>query len=799
MKLTLPWLKEHLATEAPVPEIAERLTALGFEVEGIMARGADLSALKVAEVLATQPHPQAERLRLCTVEAGSGPLEVVCGAANVRPGLKVVFAPVGAIIPESGRALERVVIRGIASNGMICSARELLLGDDHDGILELPDDAPVGRPAAEAIRVEGPVLDVNVTPNRGDCFGVLGLARELAASGLGQLRSRNFTSLPGQFRTDLKVRFELPEGEAHACPLFVARAFRGLRNGPSPAWLRERLTAIGLRPISTLVDITNLITYDLGRPLHVFDAAKLQGDLVLRFARPGEALAALDGKTYQLQDGMTVIADERGPVSLGGIIGGEASGCTEVTTEVILEVALFGPRRTARTGRALGIESDARTRFERGLDPKMVLPATEYASRLILELCGGEASEPVVAGAVPAPPPAFAFRIAQLERLIGIPLDLATIQTKLRMLGFDTALESDEVMRVAPPSWRHDIALEADIVEELARLHGYDRIPPMPVRRTTAVGHPALAPEQRQRALARRTAAAQGLSEAVTWSFTEPGLAAHFGTAALRLRNPISAELAVLRPSLLPNLLEAAARNQNRGLSTIALFELGPRFHGSLPGEQELALGGLRLGPVHERHWAVPTRPADVYDARGDALAILTACRINAEGLRVVADGPGHYHPGRRGRLLLGPTTVLAEFGELHPAILKERGLDGRAVAFELFLDRLPRPKARAGRKLPLKASPFPAVERDFAFVVAEQIGAETLLAAVRAADKGLIREVALFDVYRGQGLAAGQKSLAVSVRLQAADHTLSEAEIEAVVRRITAAAGKAAGAVLRA
>jgi phenylalanyl-tRNA synthetase beta chain len=773
---------------------------LGLEVEAVESRGADLTPFRVALVTEVRPHPHAERLSLCRVDAGGEAALVVCGAPNVHAGMKAVFAPVGTLIPGSGQVLRRAQIRGVESAGMLCSAAELLLGEDHDGIIELAPDAPVGRPAAEVIRVEGPLIEVAVTPNRSDCFGVLGIARELAAAGLGTLRSRDFTPVPSAFEAGLRIGLDFPPGEGAACPLFVGRVLRGLRNGPSPAWLQERLTAIGLRPISTLVDITNLVTVDLGRPLHVFDAAKLRGDLSLRFARSGEPLDALDGRTYRLEPDMTVIADASGAISLGGIMGGESTGVTSGTTEVVLEVALFDPKRTALTGRRLGIESDARTRFERGVDPAMVMPGMEHATRLILELCGGQASQPIMAGALPAPQPPIRFRMQQLERLSGIALHGAVIEGHMRALGFGAEWVEDGVLQLWPPSWRHDVSMEADVVEELVRLHGYDRVPPMPVRRTEAVGHPALSPEQRQRSLARRKLAARGLAEAVTWSFCEPELARRFGGDRARLRNPINAELSVLRPSGLPNLLSAAARNQSRGLDHhLGLFEVGPRFFGAQPGEQEVTAAGVRVGQNHERHWAEPPRPIDVYDARADAQAVLAGCRINAEALRVIAEGPDHYHPGRRGRLMLGPQTVLAEFGELHPAILHAQGIAGRAVGFEVFLDRLPRPKSKPARsRPPLKASPFQPVDRDFAFVVADDVPAESLLAAVRTADKALIREVALFDVYAGPGLGEGTKSLAVAVRLQAPDHTLTEAEIEAAAKKITAAAAKATGAVLR-
>ena len=800
MKFTFPWLKEHLDTDASVGEIVEQLTSLGLEVDSVQGRGADLAAFVVAELTNVRQHPDAERLNLCEVDTGKERFEVVCGAPNVHVGMKAVFACVGTVIPESGQALKRAKIRGIESNGMLCSARELQLGEDHDGIIELPSDAPVGRPASEVLALEGPVIDIDITPNRSDCFGVIGIARELAAAELGQLRSRDTSPVPSQFDSTLKISFDFPKDETAACPLFVAREFRGVKNGPSPAWLQERLTAIGLRPISTLVDITNLITYDLGRPLHVFDADKLAGrHLSLRFSRSGEELSALDGKTYVLDDDVTVIADDHGPVALGGIMGGEPTGCTEETTDVILEIALFDPKRTAATGRKLAIESDARTRFERGLDPAMVMAGAEYATRLILELCGGEVSQLVVAGTVPGPREPFNYRLNQLERLAGITLDVEVIETRLRRLGFEIEIIDDETLRLTPPSWRHDIRMEADIVEELARLQSYDSIPPMPVRRTTAVSQPILAPEQRMRSIARRTLATRGISEAATWSFVEPALAKRFGNDGIRLRNPINSELSVLRPSILPNLLQAAGRNLNRGTSNVALFESGPRFLGTQPGEQEVAIGGIRVGPSHERHWSLELRAVDVFDARADAVSVLLACKINPEGMRVVAEGPDHYHPGRKGRLMLGPKTILAEFGEIHPGILKDLDLEVRAVGFEVFLDRLPKLKKKKSVARPaIKLSPFPPVDRDFAFVVKRGVTAESLMNAVKGAERSLIREVSLFDIYEGPGLEDGQKSLALAVRMQSMDHTLSEAEIEATVKKITAAAAKVTGATLR-
>lgn len=798
MKTTLPWLREHLESEASAQSIGETLTRLGHELEGITSRGGDLRGFTVAEVLDARPHPKAERLSLCVVDTGRGHLQVVCGAPNVHTGMKGVFAPVGATIPATGQVLKRATIRGVDSNGMLCSSYELMLGDDHDGIVELPADAPVGLPATEILHVEGPVIDVAITPNRADCFGVSGLARELAAAGLGRLKRRDVSEVPPRFTSEIDVRLDFPEGAENACPLFVARVIRGVRNGSSPAWLQERLSAVGLRPISALVDITNYVNLDLARPLHVFDAGKLQGDLRLRLARPGEHLQALDGRDHTLEDGMTVICDDRGPISLAGVMGGESTGCDANTTEVVLEVAIFDKVRTAATGRRLGIESDARTRFERGVDPGLVLPATEYATRLILELCGGEAGTVVVAGKVPdAPSRPLDFRTDQLERLAGIALDDTEIERHLHALGFEGRREG-EVYHLVPPSWRHDIEGEADIVEELVRLHGYDKVPPSPVRRTEAVARPVLTHDQRRRGAIRRALAGKGLAEVVTWSFVATDHAEAFGGGP-HLRNPLSSDLAVLRPSVLPGLLAAAARNIARGQDQGGLFEIGPAFSGGLPGEQATVAAGVRFGAAGPRHWARPPRPIDALDAKADAIAALAAAGVKTDALSVDTGGAAHYHPGQSGRLMLGPKVVLAAFGALHPRVLRVFDVESACVGFEVFLDNLPKPRARPSRsRPPVELVPYPPVDRDFAFVVPEAVSADALIKAVRGADKTLVREVALFDVYEGKGVPEGQKSMALAVRLQATDRTLTEAEIEPVVQRIVAAAEKATGAVLR-
>jgi phenylalanyl-tRNA synthetase beta chain len=799
MKFTLPWLKEHLETEAAADEIARTLTALGLEVEDVHDRTGELAAFSVGRVIEAVQHPNADRLRLCTVETAEGVMQVVCGAPNARTGLHGIFAPTGSTIPATGMVLTASKIRGVESQGMLCSARELGIGDDHDGIIELAGSPEVGTPAASVLGLEGPVFEVGLTPDRADCFGVVGIARELAAAGLGRLKSRDFTAVPSRGRGPA-IRLDFPEGQERSCPLFIGRLIRGVTNGPSPDWMQRRLKAIGLRPISALVDITNYVMFDLNRPLHVFDAAKLEGDVTVRFARPGETLLALDGKEYALNDGMTVIADGHRPHGLGGVMGGEESGVTAETTDVLLEVALFDPLRTALTGRRLDLVSDARTRFERGLDPAMALPGMEHATRLILELCGGEAAEPVVAGEAPGLPAPVLFPVKELARLGGIQLEQAEIERHLRALGF--ALDGGpEHYVVQPPSWRHDVTSSACIVEELCRLHGYDRIPPVPMTRTEAVSGGVLSGEQRRRGYLRRTIAGLGYTEAVTWSFTGAAEAAIFaeGAAPVRLRNPISSELSVMRPSLLPNLLVALARNQDKKRGDGGLFELGARFTGGQPGQQVDALAGLRWGSAGGRHWLAERRDVDLFDVKADAMAVLTAAGVRMEALQVAAEASAWFHPGRSGSLGLGPNR-LASFGELHPKVLERFDIDGRVVAFELDLDRLPKIKTRAGRtRPPLEAWPYPPVDRDFAFILDDSVTAEQLVKAVKGAEKKLVREVELFDVYVGEGVVPGKKSLAVAVRLQSRERTLTEADIEPVAKRIVAAVEKQLGGALRA
>ncbi len=796
MKLTLSWLKEHLDTDAPVGRLAEALTALGLEVEDVIDRGAALAPFTVARVLAAQPHPDADKLKVCRVDTGAGEAQVVCGAPNARAGMLGVFAPPGTHIPGTGLDLRTGVIRGVESAGMLVSERELGLSDEHAGIIELPEDSPVGAPFARVSGLDDPVIDIALTPDRADCAGVRGIARDLAAAGHGTLRPLDETAVPGAYPCPVGVRRELPPGPPDPCPLFVARHLRGLTNGPSPRWLADRLTAVGLRPISALVDITNLLTLDRARPLHVFDAARLRGDLVLRPTRPGERLEALNDRTYTMpDDAITGIYDDSGLISLAGIIGGASTGVTEATTEVLLEVALFDPVRTAATGRKLQIESDARYRFERGVDPGAVLAGVEQATRLILALCGGEASEPVVAGAVPPPPEAIALRRDRVATLGGLDLPLAEQVRILRRLGCTVHENEDGALRVTPPSWRGDLTLEADLVEELLRIAGYDAVPALPLPRLSAVTRPAVGPERRRADRVRRALAARGLEEAVTWSFMADDVAARFGFAdpALRLLNPIASDLAAMRPSILPNLLQAAGRNAARGLADAGLFELGPVYRDPTPAGQERVAAGVRAGRTGPRHWAETPRAVDVFDAKADALAALEVAGAPVGNLQVTADAPGWYHPGRSGMLRLGPT-VLAQFGEAHPLELEALDVAGPVAAFEVFVDRVPLPR-RSGTARPLlQLSPFQPVSRDFAFIADADVPAERLARAARGADKALIAEVAVFDVYAGMGVPEGRKSVALAVTLQPTEATLTEEQIEAVAGRIVAAVEKQGG-----
>jgi phenylalanyl-tRNA synthetase beta chain len=796
MKFTLSWLKTHLETEASIDEIARQLVMVGIEVEDVSDRAKDLAPFTVARVISAEPHPNADKLRVCIVDTGSSRVQVVCGAPNARSGMKGVFAPSGSTIPRNGLVLKPSTIRGVESNGMLCSAYEMGLSEDHTGIIELPEDAPVGAPFAKTMGLDDPVIEVKVTPNRGDCLGVRGIARDLAAAGLGRLKALDVSPVPGRFPCPTHIH--LASLDAKACPLFIGRTIRGLRNGESPAWLKERLTAIGLRPISALVDITNFLTFDVDRPLHVFDADKLEGDLVVREARPGESLVALNGKVYELDSEMTVIADGAGVQSLGGVIGGEATGCTLATTSVLIEAALFDPVRTAATGRKLGIQSDARYRFERGLDPEFTRPGIEMATRLILEICGGEPSELMIAGEVPPWRRTIGLRPDRARTLGGVDVPPETERRILTALGFGVG-EAGPLLAVAPPSWRGDVEDEADLVEEIVRVHGYDRIEPVPLERDTVLPRPALTPAQKRASIVRRVLGARGLVEAVTFSFMSARDTEPFGGIApeLRVANPISADLDAMRPSIVPNLLAAAQRNADRGYPDSALFEIGPIYRHDTPEGQVQVAAGLRYGRSGPKHWADPGSPADVFAAKADALAALAAAGTPADNLQVTTDAPSWFHPGRSGTLRLG-ANALAHFGEIHPAVLLRFGAKGPAAAFEVMLDAVPQARSKGPSRPLLRLSPFQPVERDFAFVVGKDVAAETLLRAARGVDRKLVSEVRLFDVYDGAGLPEGKKSLAITVVLQPEEATLTDEQIDAFSQKLVAQVAKATGGELR-
>ncbi|MGH6989236.1 MAG: phenylalanine--tRNA ligase subunit beta [Stellaceae bacterium] len=796
MKTTLSWLKSHIDLTASLDRMIEALAMRGLEVDAVEDRAKHLAPFLVARIVAAEKHPNADKLKLCRVDTGKGEVQVVCGAPNARDGMLGVFAPVGSVIPRTGAVLKASQIRGVESQGMLCSGYELGLSEDHTGILELPDGPAPGTGFAAALGLDDPVLDIKITPNRADCLGVRGMARDLAAAGLGTMTPLAIAPVAGKFPSPIVVHRAGPDDAA--CPLFLGRLIRGVTNGPSPGWLQDRLTAIGLRPISALVDITNFMTFDLCRPLHVFDAGKLDGDLALRGARRGERLKALDGRDYALDPEMIVIADNSGAISLGGVIGGEATGCTEATRDVFIEAALFDPVRTAATGRRLGILSDARYRFERGLDPEFTRPGMELATRLVLDLCGGEPGEIVTAGMVPDWQREIAFRPERTRSLGGLDLAPREQRRILEALGCTIAGDG-ATLTVTPPSWRADIVGEADLVEEVLRIHGYDNIPSVPLVRETVLPKPALDPAQRRADLVRRALAMRDLIEAVTFSFLPAAQAELFGGApeTLRLVNPISADLDQMRPSILPNLLMAARRNADRFEPDAALFEIGPQYQGDAPEDQHEMATGIRVGRTGAKRWDDPGRPVDAFLAKADALAALAASGLGPDNLQIGADPPAWYHPGRAGTLKLGPN-ILGHFGEIHPGVLKSLGIDGPAVGFEVYLGAIPQPRSKGKARPLLKPSPFQPVERDFAFLVPADLAAETLLRAARGVDRKLIAEIRLFDVYEGKGIEDGMKSLAITVRLQSTDATLTEAGIDAFSKKLIAAVEKATGGKLR-
>ncbi|WP_201862288.1 phenylalanine--tRNA ligase subunit beta [Microvirga soli] len=806
MKFTLSWLKDHLDTSASFDEIVETLTRIGLEVEGVEDKATALAPYKVAYVVSAVQHPNADRLRVCMVDTGEGdPIQVVCGAPNARTGMKSVFAPPGTYIPGKNITLGVGTIRGVESKGMLCSGSELEISDDHDGIIDLPEDAPVGQPYAAYAGLDDPVIEINLTPNRPDCTSIHGIARDLAAAGLGNLKGDAIAPVQGKGACPVSVTLDFAPGDEKLCPTFALRLVRGVKNGPSPEWMQRRLLAIGLRPINALVDITNYVTFDRGRPLHVFDLKKVKGDLTVRRAKDGEEVLALDGRTYKLDPGTVVIADENGVESIAGIMGGEHSGSDETTTDVLIESALWDPLNIAQSGRKHGIITDARYRFERGVDPAFTVPGLDLATRMVIDLCGGEASEAVVAGEVPEDRRVIAFHWSEVPRLSGLDVQPAESEQILKKLGF--AIEgSGERVSVTAPSWRPDIEGKADLVEEVIRIAGVDRIEPKPLPRLEdVVAKPILTLIQKRTRLARRSLAVRGLVEAVTWSFIAKSEAELFGggDARLALANPIAAELSDMRPSLLPGLMKAAQRNADRGLGDVALFEVGQTFASDEPEGQSIKAAAVRRGTARAegvgRHWDGGAQLVDAFDAKADVLALLAALGIPSGGLQIVAGGPAWFHPGRSGTLQFGPKNVVGAFGEVHPKVLKALDLKGPLVAFELNLDALPPPKAKPTKMKPKLTLPdFQPLTRDFAFVVGRDVAAGDIVKAAQGAERQLIVGVDVFDIYEGTGIDPDKKSVAIAVTLQPTEKTLTDVEIEAVSAKIVGEVSKKTGAVLR-
>ena len=809
MKFTLSWLKDHLDTDAALDDIVETLTRIGLEVEHVVDPADALKDFVVGHVLEAKQHPDADRLRVCMVDIGAdAPVQVVCGAPNARTGLKTVFAAPGVYIPAKKFTIAKGVIRGVESLGMLCSAAELDLSEDHDGIIELPEAAMAGQRYVDFAGLGDPVIEINLTPNRADATGVHGIARDLAAAGLGRLKDHAIQPTAGAFPCPVAVKLDLAQDDAHLAPAFALRLVRGVKNGPSPAWMQKRLTSIGLRPINALVDITNYLTFDRGRPLHVFDAKKVAGPLVVRRAKEGDEIVALDGKTYRLDASMIVIADDHGVESIAGIMGGEASGCDETTTDVLIESALWDPLTIARAGRTLGIVTDARYRFERGVDPAFCIPGAELATHLVLDICGGEASDLTVAGSPETPLHNVDFPWSEVNRLAGLTLDPSHMAGILEKLGFTVLRQATHAERVfvEVPSWRADIEDKADIVEEIVRIAGLDSIVSTPLQRdSAAIPAPILTLLQKRTRTARRALAAQGLVEAVTWSFISHERACLFGGGApeLALANPIAADLSDMRPSLLPGLLAATQRNAARGLGDVALFEVGQIFRGDGETDQRMNAASVRRGTARAtgagRHWSAAARSVDVFDAKADVMALLVSLGVQTSGLQIVAGGPSFLHPGRSGTLQFGPKGVIGWFGEFHPRVLAVLDVSGPLCGFEIILDAIPAPKAKPTKVKPkLELADLMPLERDFAFIVDAKVQAGDILKAAQAADRQLVTGASVFDVYQGTGIPDGKKSVAISVVLQPRDKTLTDSEIETVMSKIVAEVTKKTGAALR-
>ncbi|GLQ05383.1 phenylalanine--tRNA ligase subunit beta [Sneathiella chinensis] len=800
MKFTVSWLREHLEFDASLDALSEKLTAIGLEVEEITDRAKELEAFRVCHVIKAEQHPDADRLRVCQVDTGTEVVQVVCGAPNARTGMKAVFAPSGVYVPGTDLLLKPSKIRGVESNGMLVSEREMGISDEHNGIIDMPEDAEIGASFAVLAGLDDPIVEIAITPNHQDALGVYGIARDLAAAGFGTLKPLNTAAVEGVFDSPIGIELKFSGEKPLPCSKFLGRYVRGVKNGPSPKWLQDRLTSIGLRPISTLVDITNFFTFDLGRPLHVFDADKLSGNIQPRMAKAGETLLALDGDEYTLSAEDCVIADDAAPQGIGGIIGGELSGCTDETVNVFIEAALFDPIRIATTGRTLGVESDARYRFERGVDPDFVETGMEMATRMVMELCGGEPSHVVSDGTGPDWKKQVTLRKARVQELGGVEVAETEMVAILDRLGFNPQ-DKGETIVTDVPSWRMDVDGEADLVEEVLRIVGYDHIPTVPLPALSAVAKPSVNLGQRRVRIAKRALAARGMIEAVTYSFLPRAHAELFGgvNEDIVLSNPISSDLDVMRPSLLPNLVAAAGRNQSRGFHDICLFEVAGEYHSDQPDGQRTVAAGIRTGQTGGRHWAGAGRAFDVFDAKADVLDLLEAVGGPASTAQVVTGAPEWYHPGRSGVIQLGPKNRLAVFGELHPAVLEAMKVKGPIMAFELYLDAVPLPKGeRKTAKSPLQVSDYQAVERDFAFLMDQDVPAEKILRAARGADKKLIADATIFDIYEGDKVEAGKKSVALSVRLEPQDKTLTDEEIDAVSAKVVMNVEKTSGGTLR-
>lgn len=799
MQFPESWLREFCNPPLSTTELADLLTMAGMEVEELKPVAPSFSGIVVAEIVEAEQHPNADRLRVCRVDAGphskDGPLQIVCGAPNARAGIKVALANVGTIIPTNGMEIKKSKIRGVESQGMLCSARELGLGEDHAGIMELSLDSPIGESIVEVLGLNDPVIDLAITANRGDCMSIYGIARELAAKGLGMLKPRPQPALAITGKSSTEVRIDVPE----LCPAFIGRTIKNVKNGPSPEWLQQRLKSVGLRPISALVDITNFMTIAHGRPLHVYDVAKLKGHIHVREARTGEAFDALNDKHYALNDkhytvqpGMCAIADDSGLIGLGGIVGGVSTGVTETTTDVFLECAYFMPAPLGKTGRALGVDSDARARFERGIDPDFMMLGADIATQMILELCGGEACEAVIAGTIPSHTREIRFDEAFINTLGGTALSKDRMTKHLKVLGFE--VKGDVAVT---PSWRSDLEQTADLAEEVLRLEGYDTIPAVSLPKPALSAARALNDAQLRISRCRRLLASRGLNETHTWGFMSEADAAQFVAQddGLKLRNAISAELSVMRSTLLAHLVRGVAKNQARGNADVHLFEIGAVFGAEKKQYQETVSASVRVGQMSPLSWQ-GGKEADIYTAKADCEALLAECGLDASKVTfATANVPSYYHPGRSAAVMLGPKNLLGYVGELHPAVLNAYDVTGRLVACELFLERIPQPKPAKRRAL--KASDFQRVTRDFAFVVDAALPASELLKAVSNADKLLVREVALFDMYQGKNVEAGKKSLGLRITLQADDRTLTDAEIDVVAQAVIKAA-QSLGGILR-